>query len=154
MKRLALLACVAAGPACGAGAIDSLDCRDALARLQAFEDQALAAASRPAAVPLANLRQRAAKACLGSLKDEPVPAGRMAPPPMVVPPVTLRLPPAPPAAARPAAPATAPAGPQVITSCDLTGCWANDGTRLNRSGPLLVGPRGPCSTNGSFLVCP
>ena len=40
------------------------------------------------------------------------------------------------------------------TSCDALGCTASDGTRLTRSGPLLMGPRGACTVQGSVLNCP
>ena len=44
--------------------------------------------------------------------------------------------------------------PYAITSCDAGGCWANDGSRLNRLGPNLWGPRGICTVQGSLLQCP
>ncbi len=149
---------LATSPAWGAGAIDSPACRGAMAKLQAQEDRVLAASApvRGAVPPaLTAARRQAAKACLGSADGEPVPAGRMAQPPATVPPVSLPRPAAPPVAASPApSPRAQPIGPSVITSCDLTGCWTNDGTRLHRAGPLLVGPNGPCSTSGNALSCP
>ena len=60
----------------------------------------------------------------------------------------------------PAAPAptysipTQPPPPVTILSCDAAGCQASDGTRLNRAGPVLIGPRGACSVQGSVVVCP
>ncbi len=65
--------------------------------------------------------------------------------PVTVPPVSV-TPPAPPP------PRNAP--PLVITSCDPTGCWASDGSRLNRMGQNLLGPRGLCSVQGNLLQCP
>ena len=44
--------------------------------------------------------------------------------------------------------------PYAITSCDSGGCWANDGSRLNRVGPNLWGPRGICTVQGSLVQCP
>jgi hypothetical protein len=52
----------------------------------------------------------------------------------------------------PAVPRAPP--PLSVTSCDALGCWANDGTRLQRAGPGLLGPRGYCSTAGAALSCP
>jgi hypothetical protein len=41
-----------------------------------------------------------------------------------------------------------------ITSCDANGCWASDGTRLQRFGSQLLGPRGVCSRVGAVVHCP
>ena len=67
-------------------------------------------------------------------------------------------------AARPAAPPprlgtlpppVAPAPPLTLNGCDATGCWASDGSRLQRSsGGALLGPRGFCHVNGNLLQCP
>jgi hypothetical protein len=51
-------------------------------------------------------------------------------------------------------PLPAPVLPKSITSCDALGCWASDGTRLQRVGPNLLGPRGFCSAPGGVLQCP
>jgi len=51
----------------------------------------------------------------------------------------------------PALPAPAPTS---VLSCDIGGCWANDGSRLNRVGPTLWGPRGACTVLGTLLQCP
>jgi hypothetical protein len=58
-----------------------------------------------------------------------------------------------------AAPALAPVLPVqptlvTITTCDPGGCWASDGSRLQRFGPNLVGPRGVCTVQASQLHCP
>jgi hypothetical protein len=79
-------------------------------------------------------------------------------PPVAVPPVAGASVP-PPAAAAPRAttpPARiAPVQPPVaITSCDTGGCWTSDGTRLQRLGPTLFGPRGACSVVGAIVHCP
>lgn len=55
---------------------------------------------------------------------------------------------APPGQANPVRP---PAG---IAACDATGCWTSDGRRLQRTGPVLLGPRGFCTLNGTLLACP
>jgi hypothetical protein len=44
--------------------------------------------------------------------------------------------------------------PAVITACDPGGCWDSNGTRLNRAGPVLLGPTGACSVSGGFVHCP
>ena len=85
-------------------------------------------------------RKRMALACFGPAKDS---AGRTrtSPPVIVVPPIVPAAPPLP-ATAAPQPPVTIPR-PSVITSCDAGGCWNSEGSRLNRSGPNLMGPRGP-----------
>jgi hypothetical protein len=60
--------------------------------------------------------------------------------------------PAQPVPARPASPPIEP--PPVVTACDLGGCWDSNGTRLNRAGPQLIGPRGACTTVGATVYCP
>ncbi len=44
--------------------------------------------------------------------------------------------------------------PYAVTTCDPGGCWANDGSRLNRVGPNLWGKHGICTLQGSLLQCP
>jgi len=44
--------------------------------------------------------------------------------------------------------------PPTITSCDPGGCWTSDGTRLNRMGPELTGPRGICNPQAGTANCP
>ena len=137
-------------------------CRDALDAVRAQEAAASAAREadgthRSAALgQLEAARQKAAHACLRSRPDRPPPQGRLAQPPVSVPPSAL-----PPAAPRvtltPPPPAAPPqAAPLVsITSCDPAGCWASDGSRLQRAGPdTLLGPRGMCTTSGTVLLCP
>jgi hypothetical protein len=166
---LAASASVAAASSPGSPRDDPLqapDCQRALASLQAQEaaaDAALhaSAAAGGSARPVASgelqaARQHAAKSCLASRADRPVPPGRLAQPPVVVPPVAV-APPAAPAAARagPAMPLPVPVErPYAITSCDPGGCWANDGSRLNRVGPNLWGRRGICTVQGTLLQCP
>jgi hypothetical protein len=94
-------------------------------------------------------RQRTALACLGQANG----SGIRAPQPVVVvPPIVTAAPPLPPIVAPPP-PVTVPRLP-VITSCDPGGCWDNDGTRLHRAGPNLMGPRGLCTVQGNVLNCP
>jgi hypothetical protein len=44
--------------------------------------------------------------------------------------------------------------PYRMTSCDAGGCWDSQGTRYNRSGATLIGPRGACVQTGTTLRCP
>jgi hypothetical protein len=150
----------------------STDCRRAMSVLQEQEAAASGPQRPQGAVdgPLAHApdpkfeaaRRDAAKACLATHADpeprtrpEP-PAGRMAQPPVAVPPIAVAPPSTlrsatvapPPPVARP------PERPQFVVSCDPGGCWANDGSRLNRIGPILSGPRGVCTLQGALLTCP
>jgi hypothetical protein len=161
---IALAASAAAAQA--SDTLESADCRQALESLQAQEAAVLAArrVGRPAddryQLPLDSrletLRRQAAHACLGGHADPPLPSQRLAQPPVVVPPVAI---------SRPAPAPALPAGslwpslkqaepPTVIQACDAAGCWASDGSRLNRVGPNLLGPRGMCSVQGTVLHCP
>lgn len=106
------------------------------------------------------LKQRAASMCLGRAAASasiarPVPAGPAVKEPLrqAGPPVTPSQPAARPPLAQ-TAPAPMPAPLLSLVSCDAAGCWASDGTRLQRSGTLLLGPRGYCSAAGSVLNCP
>jgi len=82
--------------------------------------------------------------------------GLRAPYPVIqVPPVTG------PAVALPQLPSPVPLLPPVavpraavITQCDPTGCWDSNGHRLNRVGPGLAGPGGPCTVQGNAVMCP
>lgn len=96
-------------------------------------------------------RKRMALACLGQAKS-PARRTRTSPPVIVVPPTLPAAPPLPVIAA-PQPPVTIPR-PSVITSCDAGGCWDSEGVRLNRSGPNLIGPRGPCTAQGDLFICP
>ncbi|NRF69870.1 hypothetical protein HLB44_22955 [Aquincola sp. S2] len=144
----------------------SAECRTALEALGQLEARAIAA--RNAAAPgddrvqrhtldqVRALRRDAARACLGGSGDAPPPTASARPPLSVAPMVAL-----PPSLRMPAAPTTPPtvitprpSPPVVVTSCDPTGCWASDGSRLTRFGSNLLGPRGVCSTGGGILNCP
>jgi hypothetical protein len=165
-----------------AGAADALqapECRAALAALQELEAAALASSAtqrapaasadagaasplpalrstRPAIDPeLAAAQRRAARSCLASRADPAVP-GRLAQPPVAVPPVANARPPPAPTAPTTLPPARSPRStpPVSITSCDAAGCWTSDGARLNRVGPTLWGSRGACSVVGVVVQCP
>lgn len=140
---------------------DSQACRQALDALQAQESAALASA-RGASAPGAGAaalqpwRERAARACLGAGPRTVTPA-RTAQPPVTVPPVTAGRPltaPIAPPPPTPSPPATRSDTLLTVVACDATGCWASDGSRLNRAGPNLVGPRGTCTLQGAVLRCP
>lgn len=155
---LAMLLASSAAPA----QVDPLRAPACLAALEALgraEDAAAAAkaSGSPPAGPgsaLAAARRRVGAVCLGSADLTPQPA-RVRQPMAVesslpLPASPLR-PPGSPGAPLPAAPAR----PLVtISGCDPAGCWASDGTRLQRQGQLLLGPRGYCTTLGTVLTCP
>jgi hypothetical protein len=160
------MAATAASPAAAPGSdpLRAPECHRALAALEAEEGAAEAAphasagaVARPAPPNgLQAARRHAAQSCLASRADAPLPSGRLARPPIVVAP--LRVAPA----GRTAAAHPAPAGPTppvperpyAVTSCDPGGCWANDGSRLNRVGPNLWGAHGICTLQGTLLQCP
>lgn len=128
-------------------------CRRAVDQLEARE-AAAARDGRSARAELDAARRQAAVACLGG-HDAPASA------PAARPPATGRptAPPGRPPEGRPPptgipTPVPRPAAPVTITACDATGCWASDGSRLQRVGPNLLGPKGICSTSGSILTCP
>ncbi|MFT3819988.1 MAG: hypothetical protein QM750_20635 [Rubrivivax sp.] len=132
-------------------------CRSALQALTAAEAASDAASSGR----LAAARRQAAGACLGPAAAA---AAAASAPPLgarslpAVPALGVTVPRA--AAPRPSPlptvppPAVAPRPPVSITSCDAAGCWASDGSRLQRVGPMLVGPRGVCAQAAGVLSCP
>jgi hypothetical protein len=155
-----LLAAVCAAAQAPQDPLQSPECRKAMSALQAEEaasaPYAPPAASAPAIPPrLAALRRAAARACLGTQADT-LPAPQRA----LQPPVVIQAPPLPPPASAPRLPSPAvtlpppPERPRFVTSCDPGGCWASDGTRLQRAGPNLIGPRGFCTQQGALLSCP
>jgi len=180
--RLASVALATAIPAIVEGAggtgspgdpLESAECQRALAALSS-EEAAVAESSHASGAITANdrrlidarlapARHQAARACLARRADPAtLPAERLVrPPPIVAAPLAVAPASSPlPAAATttrvaPLVPPAAPAEkPYAITSCDSSGCWANDGSRLNRVGPNLWGPRGICTVQGSLLQCP
>jgi hypothetical protein len=152
--------------ACSAGTVwaqagdplQSAGCRHALEALEAQEAATLDR-RETALARLEPLRRRAATACLGARIDGARPAAppRAAQPPISVPPVTIAPPPRVPVpgAVGPAAPTWKELEPPTtVIGCDATTCWASDGSRLQRAGANLIGPRGLCSLKGTVLVCP
>lgn len=156
---LSLVTGLGGAPAQAADPLDSPQCRAARTRL----DVATAGAtgrSDANAQALQAAREHAATACFGRAgdvtRDLAHGSGTRAPQPAVrVPPVTggatapvLQAPPlvTPPPLVVPRA--------AVITQCDPTGCWDSNGQRLNRVGPALAGPGGPCIVQGNFAMCP
>jgi hypothetical protein len=123
---------------------------------------------------LADARRQAAIACFGQAAVAPgkasAPAGggsvgtRSAYPPQTVPQAAGLPRPLPSTAAVTGVPQLAPQlppqapvqidRPNFITSCDPSGCWSTDGTRLNRIGPELAGPRGICGVQAGVASCP
>lgn len=132
-------------------------CREALQALQLAEAQgASAPRGQGDDLRLQPARERASRACLGG------PAGARPTPmtqsPLAVPPVSrpssVPAPRLPPMASPPPPPVVTTPAPVTILACDTTGCIASDGSRLNKVGPTLVGPRGACTLEGAVLRCP
>lgn len=146
--------------------LQSAACRNAISVLEDKESEVLGevpprdpARQRDAVTALKPLRAQAARVCLGARLDAEPPPPRAAPGPVAVPPVALpaaHVPrtaspsPPPPASTRPGP--VAP--PATLTACDAAGCWASDGTRLQRLGPGLLGPGGLCTVQGTLVNCP
>jgi hypothetical protein len=170
MRRclLALIAALAAstGAAQEGDRLKSPDCRQALDALQAQEAKLAAMPQagpqglrdREAVAQLKTLRRQAARACLGGRGETPPLPQHIDQRPVIVPPVNNNAPAPPAPPQRPAPPAVSmpkpAAPPTVVTICDANGCWASDGSRLDRMGSNLVGPRGVCSLQGVVLQCP
>lgn len=138
--------------------LNTPECRAARTRL----DVATAAAtgrSEAGARALKAARERVATVCLGRpgevVRELPDNSGIRAPYPAVrVPPVGAAATPAlPPQPQVSPAPLLVPRA-AVITQCDPTGCWDSSGRRLNRVGPGLAGPGGPCTVQGNSAMCP
>jgi hypothetical protein len=144
----------------------SNECRRALEALQAEESRVIAARQGGAPATLDDvkgLRAAAARTCLGGTGQAPPPTARLQPPaemPRPAPPAPGAVAPLPAPPARispmpPPPPAQAQAErPVVITHCDPSGCWANDGIWRPRVGATLGGPRGLCTTQGTLVSCP
>lgn len=152
LKTACALLLVAAWPvlAQDADPLKSPACGAAVASLQA------ARAGGAEAARVEALRAAAASTCLG-MATPPARPGRVAQPPLVVPPPqitpapdgvvplpALSLPPPPVAIERPPTPAV----------CDPGGCWTNDGTHLRQLPPSQIGPRGLCTQHGGLVYCP
>ena len=148
--RACLLACAAVAIAAQAqDALNSPACVEALESLQSARSAGAGAAAIEAR------RSAAAASCLGSAAAPHRP-GRVAQPPVVVPPpqidVPVRVAPLP----GPVLPPPPVAIDRMPTPalCDPGGCWANDGTHLRQVGPNLGGPNGPCIPHGAQIACP
>lgn len=119
--------------------------QDALAKLDGAKDR------------LASARKHAQLACLGGESGH---AHRVAAPdpPIRVPPPVMQAPQPQHALVAPAPAPPAPVSvsrPSAITTCDPGGCWDSQGQRLNRVGPVLIGPRGnACTVQGGLVQCP
>jgi hypothetical protein len=120
---------------------------------QALQLALSAAAENPhdKAAQLAQARERTALACLGAA-DSSLATTRSRQPALVVPPIVPAAP-APHVIATPLPPMAIPRAP-VITACDAGGCWDSNGQRLQRAGPELMGPHGPCIAQGQSFNCP
>ena len=150
----------------GSDPLQAPECHDAIASLQAQEAAADAGARRGAAtaavdgrVPSAALlaaRRDAARRCLASRADPPMPPERLIRSPIAIAPIAAGRAAAPVVGrAQPAMPSRTPIpGPRTVTSCDAGGCWTNDGARLDRFGPNLWGKHGVCTLSGAVLQCP
>ena len=118
-----------------------------------LQDLTAAEADRAASAALKVARQRAAGACLGPAAEQgasaPRAAGTAPTPGVAVGRVASPLP-----AKVDPVPRPAPRAPVTLTGCDSAGCWASDGSRLQKQGPVLVGPRGLCTQTAGVLTCP
>lgn len=167
---LFILAC-ASGSVTASDLIGTPECQRARVALDAaFESFARRRAD--ASAQLRQARERAAQACFGttlagqaasaasaaSASGKAPPVARAEPsvqPPIAVAPPDLQLRPALTLSVPKAAPPVVP--PPVhstVTNCDAGGCWDNQGRRISRVGPTLVGPNGPCTVQGVFATCP
>lgn len=162
-----LLSALITGAVQAGGLPESPACQTALRALEAAEDALAAAAAASStsvsdqqrqqgvAARLQPLRKRVADACLGGLTTSPPPSQHT----WVVPTVPGPAGTAPPRVAMPATPAvTVPLPrfepPVTVTHCSAAVCFTSDGSTLTRVGPSLVGPRGSCTLQGSFVRCP
>lgn len=92
-----------------------------------------------------------AQRCFGREADAPI-SDRAAQAPVAAP--LIGVPRAPAAAAgRAAPPPVQVQRPATLGVCDSTGCWDSSGTRLNSSGPVLMGPSGTCVAQAGTVNC-
>ena len=147
MQRTALtLFLLSLGFTAGAQRADPLQSPECGQAVQALEQARAEPHARGRVEPL---RKQAAQACLGSNGHTRAPLRAPSPPLAVAPPAFA---PAPAPLAVPP-PAAAPR-PAVTTACDAAGCWDSNGNRLNRAGPVLLGPQGVCTQVAGVLSCP
>jgi hypothetical protein len=158
MLRMAVLVAAAFLPftlVLAADPMGSAPCQAARAELDAALSDA-SGGGPDRAKRRAQARREASRACLGPARGQPersgapYPAQTVPPPAISVAPANApRLPPV-----APPPPALEIARPAQITNCDPGGCWDSQGRRLNQIGPVLIGPQGPCSTQGGVVTCP
>lgn len=161
-RRLNFMILALAAGTCLAQGTDPLKSPECLQSLDALgvQEAAMRSSGRPqgaraGAVERAALepyRKRVARECLG--KEDPV-LERTPRPPVAVAPVTSPsvVVPARPGALPPQSPPVQLPPLRTVTQCDPSGCWTSDGVRLNRLGPLLVGPPGACTVHSGVLSC-
>jgi hypothetical protein len=119
-----------------------------------------AASGSSIAASLIAARRQAAQACLGPAALKQPPRQGQYQQPISVPSVGgLRAgatwrPSASAAITAQAAVAMPPGATLALTSCDALGCWASDGSRLDRIGTQLRSPQGLCTAVGAVLNCP
>jgi len=163
--RLALLILSLCGTAQAAEELPrSPACRTALAALEQAEEALAAAGAASSAAAsdrerqhavtakLQPLRQRVADACLGGMTTSPPPSQHT----WVMPPTPARPALTPRAAVTPPVIVPTPRldPPVTVNTCAGATCIASDGSMLQRVGPNLIGPRGVCTKQGIFVVCP
>lgn len=151
---IALIALLALAPVAAAAdrnpdPMHSPRCEAARAELDTLLGQPRASRER-----LEQARRRAAQACLGATNTVRERSGAPEPPQVVPPTIGVQRQPVAPPAIEPAPAPPAVPRPTAITTCDAAGCWDSDGRRLNRMGPLLVGPGGVCQGLGAIVNCP
>jgi hypothetical protein len=162
MRHLATTLAILLASSAASGQVDPLRSPGCLAALEALgkaEDAAVAAkaAGSPPGGPgsaLAAARRGVGVACLGSADLSPPPA-RVRQPLAVESSAPQQAVIARPQGSSGAAAPAVPTRPLVtLGACDTAGCWASDGTRVQRQGPLLLGLRGYCTVLGAVLTCP
>ena len=172
--RLQLIALVAvlSASAIAAPSTDRLHSADCVGAISALHDVELAvtasakssngtsAADSLDLAKLAELKRAAARTCLGGdgtpspgpqhVRQQPISVAPVAP--VAVSP-NLSAPRLPALTSSPLPPVSV-VPLKSIATCDTVGCWASDGTRLQKVGPNLLGPKGFCTVQGTVLNCP
>jgi hypothetical protein len=156
-RTAALLLIVAGCVRAQAAAADPLHSRECIAARETLARAQQDAVARLEGAPgrLAHARKQAQRACLGRDSGNAQRVGAPDPPIAVAPPMIEAPQPQRGVIATPSSPLLDIPRPSAITICDPGGCWDSEGRRLNRVGPLLLGPRGgACTTQGSVVQCP
>jgi hypothetical protein len=145
-------------PACRTALAALDDAEEAIAATAAASSASLSDQQRQHSVAarLQPLRKRVADACLGGLTTSPPPSQHSWVVPTAPARPVLAAPrlPTPPVPSVPSVVLPRPEVPVTVTHCNAATCVASDGSTLTRVGPNLVGPRGSCTVQGSFLRCP